>query len=41
MENKNNDAMDLEESNNQKNNNQTQHQKPIIRLDRIGNVAKF
>ena len=33
MENKNNDAMDLEESNNQKNNNQTQHQKPIIRLD--------
>ena len=33
MNNKNNDAMDLEESNNQKNNNKTQHQKPIIKLD--------
>jgi len=33
MKNKNNDTMDIEESNNQKNNNQTQHQKPIIRLD--------
>ena len=33
MDNKNNDAMDLEESNNQKNNNKTQHQKPIIKLD--------
>ena len=33
MNNRNNDAMDLEESNNQKNNNKTQHQKPIIKLD--------
>ena len=33
MDNKNNDAMDLEESNNQKNNNKTQHQKPIIKLE--------